>query len=76
MLDFDEKIMMFSMGNAVVLEDTNGNKLSRGVARRSITSHPLWLLISPLEETQICSTSKERGGPIGLVVISSTLGRC
>lgn len=30
MLDFDEKIMMFSMGNAVVLEDTNGNrKLSK-----------------------------------------------
>lgn len=30
MLDFDEKIMMFSMGNAIVLEDTNGNrKLSK-----------------------------------------------
>ena len=29
-MDFDEKIMMFSMGNAVVLEDTNGNrKLSK-----------------------------------------------
>ena len=30
MLDFDEKIMSFSMGHAIVLEDTNGNrKLSK-----------------------------------------------
>mgnify|MGYP000863659949 FL=1 len=30
MLEFDEKIMSFSMGHAIVLEDTNGNrKLSK-----------------------------------------------